>query len=124
MALKKFLFRLAHWETWHYLAKYIPIMPVWLWYCARARSLWFFTPSNPTLTVGGFEGESKKEMYEQLPPGSYPKSIFISPDTALHEVERLIEEAGIIYPFAVKPDVGMMGLMFRHVNDRSELSCY
>ena len=79
MNFKKIIYRIAHWETWHYLAKYIPISPAWLWYCMRSGSLWFFTPSNPTLTFGGFEGESKKEMYDQLPPGSYPKTVYISP---------------------------------------------
>ena len=59
-------YRLTHWETWYYITKYIPLAPVWLWYCLRARSCWFFTPSNPTLTFGGFEGESKKEMYDQM----------------------------------------------------------
>jgi hypothetical protein len=107
MAVKDFFFRLRHWETWHYLAKYIPIMPVWGWYCLRARSLWFFTPSNPTLTFGGFEGESKKEMYEQLPAGSYPKSIFISPSQSFSQVLQLLSENNCTYPFAVKPDIGM-----------------
>ena len=27
MSIKKILFRLNHWETWHYLAKYIPLAP-------------------------------------------------------------------------------------------------
>ncbi len=124
MNVKKFLFRLMHWETWPYLIKYIPIMPVWLWYCFRSRSLWFFTPSNPTLTFGGFEGESKKEMYEQLPSGSYPKSIFILSGSPFNKIEELIITSGIRYPFAVKPDVGMMGFMFRKINNAEELRLY
>jgi hypothetical protein len=124
MLLSKYFYRLTHWETWHYLAKYIPIMPVWLWHCLKARSLWFFTPSNPTLTFGGFEGESKKEMYEQLPPGSYPKSIFITTCTSLSELRVCIAKEEFTYPFAVKPDVGMMGLMFRHIHNERELFHY
>ncbi|HVG17172.1 MAG TPA: hypothetical protein VM935_19525, partial [Chitinophagaceae bacterium] len=99
-------------------------MPVWLWHCLKARSLWFFTPSNPTLTFGGFEGESKKEMYEQLPTGSYPRSVFISPGLSFSELKELIAGKGFTYPFAVKPDVGMMGLMFRHINNEDELFHY
>jgi hypothetical protein len=124
MTVKDFFFRLRHWETWHYLAKYIPIMPVWGWYCLRARSLWFFTPSNPTLTFGGFEGESKKEMYEQLPAGSYPKSIFISPSQSFSQVLQLLSENNCTYPFAVKPDIGMMGFMFRRINNEEEFRLY
>ena len=106
------------------MAKYIPIMPVWGWYCLRARSLWFFTSSNPTISFGGFEGETKREMYEQLPPGSYPKSIYITPAFSFEETERLMQESGFEYPFAVKPDAGMMGFMFRRINNAEELQAY
>jgi len=123
MRLKNFFFKLTHWESWHYMAKYIPIMPVWAWYCLRARSLWFFTPSNPTIEFGGFEGETKSEMYQQLPPGSYPKSIFISPSVSFDEV-RDRAESGFNYPFAAKPDAGMMGFMFRRINDAQQLEEY
>jgi hypothetical protein len=124
MTIKDFFFKTQHWETWHYLAKYIPIMPVWVWYCLKARSFWFFTPSNPTITFGGFEGESKSEMYNQLPPGTYPKSIFIRPSFLLAEVQQLLTENNLNYPFAVKPDVGMMGFMFRRINNDQELQHY
>ena len=124
MAVRNFFFKMRHWETWHYLAKYIPIMPVWLWYCLKARSFWFFTPSNPTITFGGFEGESKREMYEQLPPGSYPKSIFIGPSLLFGEVRQLLLENNFHYPFAVKPDVGMMGFMFRYIHNEDEFRLY
>src|SRR5687768_5696273 len=124
MTVKDFLFTMRHWETWHYLAKYIPIMPVWLWHCVKARSFWFFTPSNPTITFGGFEGESKQEMYEQLPPGTYPKSIFIKPSLSFEEVKELLAKNNFTYPFAVKPDVGMMGFMFRRIHNEEEFFFY
>lgn len=124
MSFKNILFRFIHWETWPYLVKYIPIAPVWLWYCMRARSLWFFTPSNPTITFGGFEGEPKKEMYLQLPPQSYPYSIYISPCMSIAEVEDLIAKHNFDYPFAVKPDVGMMGFMFRKIYSIDKLKEY
>jgi hypothetical protein len=124
MNLKKVFFKLTHWETWHYLAKYIPIAPVWAWYCLRAKSIWFFTPSNPTLTFGGFEGETKREMYEQLPVGIYPHSIYIKHNIIFQEVEKQLFESGLEYPFAVKPDAGMMGFMFRKINNREELQQY
>jgi hypothetical protein len=124
MNLKNTFYKARHWETWHYLVKYIPIMPIWLWYCLRARSFWFFTPSNPTLTFGGFEGESKKEMYDQLPPGSFPESIFISPVFSAAQLETLVETNRYHFPVAVKPDVGMMGFMFRKINSLEELQAY
>lgn len=122
--VKNFFVRLTHWENWHHLAKYVPIMPVWLWYCIKARSFWFFTPSNPTLTFGGFEGESKKEMYSQLPPYSYPKTLYISPGMPFEKVEQLVQEQNFSFPFAVKPDVGMMGFLFRTITCRETFRRY
>lgn len=124
MFFKRSLYKLTHWETWHYFAKYIPLFPVWLWHCLRSGSLWFFTASNPTLTFGGFEGESKKEMYDQLPPGSYPQSIYISPLLPFSEVEKIISDNQFRYPFAVKPDVGMMGFMFRKIMNSAQFKRY
>lgn len=117
-------FRITHWETWDWRIKYIFITPAWFWYCLRARSLWFFTAANPTLTFGGFEGESKMEMYDQLPPGSYPKSIFVSHTWPFKEVEKLLSIHQFDFPLAVKPNVGKMGLMFRRLNTPSALDAY
>ena len=124
MNLKKFFYVLVHWEKWHYHVKYIPLYPAWLWYCLRSASFWFFTPSNPTLTFGGFEGESKKEMYDQLPPATVPRSIYVSPALSFSEVVTLVQSNNFEYPFAVKPDVGMMGFMFRKIDDSNELGIY
>lgn len=122
--MKSLWYKLTHWETWHYLAKYIPLAPMWLYYCLRARSFWFFTPSNPTLTFGGFEGESKREMYDQLPPGTFPISIYIEPGMNWERVESIVQENKFSYPFAVKPDVGMMGLMFRQIRNATDFRRY
>jgi D-alanine-D-alanine ligase-like ATP-grasp enzyme len=115
---------LTHWEKWHYHAKYIPLYPAWLWYCIRSRSLWFFTPSNPTIPFGGFEGEGKWGIYEQLPPGTYPKSLFISSEHNYTQILNEVEKAGLTFPLAVKPDAGMMGYLFRKIDSATELEIY
>jgi len=124
MNLNTLFYTLTHWKAWHHHVKYIPISPVWVWYIVRSGTPWFFTASNPTLTFGGFEGEGKKEMYEQLPDGSYPKTIYIEPGTSFNDVEKQITDAGFRYPFIVKPDVGMMGFMFRKISNAEQLRQY
>ena len=114
--LKKFLYKLQHWETWHWLVKYIPMVPFWIGHCIKARSLWFFTASNPTLTFGGYEGESKIEMYKQLPSDTYPKTILIQASMPRQRVKDLALSEGFSFPLAVKPDVGRMGFMFRRIH--------
>ncbi|HYC87402.1 MAG TPA: hypothetical protein VEB86_19350 [Chryseosolibacter sp.] len=115
---------ISHWEDWHWFAKYILIAPAWLWNCLKARSFWFFTSSNPTIVFGGFTGETKQEIYKQLPPSSYPKSIYITPSTSFPEVESLVASNNLTLPLAVKPDVGMMGLMFRKIESIDHLRQY
>lgn len=124
MNFTKTLFKITHWETWHYLAKYIPLAPFWAWYCLRARSLWFFTASNPTITFGGFEGETKKETYEQLPPQLYPDTIYIKRNTLFVDVLDMLQQTALRYPVAVKPDAGMMGFMFRKIISQDALRQY
>lgn len=124
MLLKRAWHKLTHWERWHYNVKYALLSPVWLWYSLRARSFYFFTPANPTLTFGGFEGGTKSEVYNQLPEGTFPRSIYIDPALSLQQVEKAMEAAGLSYPIAVKPNVGMMGLMFRKIDTSAELAVY
>lgn len=107
--------RLFKWEEWNFFALYLPILPWWIWYCLRSRSVWFFSASNPTLTFGGFEGEGKREMYEQLPSHFYPSTIYIDPTLSEYEALQKIKEAGFALPFTVKPDVGMKGILFRRI---------
>ncbi|CAM3131237.1 hypothetical protein KADA111694_04850 [Kaistella daneshvariae] len=113
----------AHWERWDWRIKYLPILPVWVWNCLRAKSFWFFTPSNPNLLFGGFEGATKMSIYEHLPPGSFPKTLFIKAQTSFSEIENSIENQ-FTYPFIVKPDIGRMGFMFRIIHNREQLLAY
>jgi hypothetical protein len=116
--------RLFNWELWPFGLRYISIAPKWLWYCIRSGSFWFFTASNPTLTFGGFEGEGKKEMYELLPRDSYPKTFYVNKGDSLEKVLAQLKENGFTYPFCVKPDIGMKGLLFRKVDKEEQLKYY
>lgn len=122
--LERAIFRLTHWETWDWRIKYFLIAPVWFWYCLKARSLWFFTAANPTLTFGGFDGENKREMYEHLPAGSYPESVYASRNQSCTAVEEMVRRQGLELPLAVKPQVGKMGLMFRKITSWADLQAY
>ncbi|MFI5128472.1 MAG: hypothetical protein ACHQFX_00715 [Chitinophagales bacterium] len=124
MTIKKFIQRLTNWELWHMYVLYFPLGFVWLWHSLRSRSFWFFSSSNPTITFGGFHGEGKKEMYDQLPPHLYPRTIYIMHDLPFNEVLKRVSEAGFRYPFVVKPDVGMKGILFRKIENEEQLHKY
>jgi hypothetical protein len=90
----------------------------------KSRAVWFFTPSNPTITFGGLEGEPKKEMYELLPEELYPPTIYILPKEEIASVEQKLLLKKIIYPFIVKPEVGEQGILLRKINSVTELKHY
>ncbi|HTE34197.1 MAG TPA: hypothetical protein VK666_27650 [Chryseolinea sp.] len=122
--IKRTIYYISHWEVWHWFAKYVFIGPAWLWLCLRARSFWFFTTSNPTITFGGFIGESKSEIYKQLPVGTYPLSVYAHPNDDLIDVINELTTIGLKFPLAVKPDIGMMGFMFRRIDSVDQLKQY
>ncbi|MGC4034617.1 MAG: hypothetical protein QM764_01560 [Chitinophagaceae bacterium] len=122
--VKQFFQRLTNWELWPFYVLYFPIGFMWFWYCFKSRSFWFFSSSNPTITFGGFEGESKREMYDQLPESSFPKTIYVQNELTFQVVKQKIEEHNFQYPFIVKPDVGMKGILFRKIDNEDQIRRY
>lgn len=122
--MKKFFQQLFNWELWPFKLIYAPVVIVWLYYGLKARSFYFFTASNPTLVFGGFQAGSKIEMYKQLPPGSYPKTVLINPSQTIDTVKRQIKASGLNYPFVAKPDEGMQGILFRVIESEDEMNKY
>ena len=122
--MKKFLKKVGNWELWPFDLIYAPVGIVWLYYSLKARSLYFFTPSNPTLIFGGFEAGSKMDMYHQLPAGSYPTTILITPAQSLDDIKKESRSNGLDYPFVAKPDEGMQGVLFRVIESEEEFRKY
>ncbi|MDQ3277719.1 MAG: hypothetical protein M3Q06_05305, partial [Bacteroidota bacterium] len=114
----------TNWELWPFNLIYAPLGPLWLWYVVKAKCFWFFTPTDPTLTFAGFEGEGKKEMYDLLPEGLYPKTAYVSPRQSFEEIRSMIAEKGFTYPLCVKPESGLKGLLFRKVDSEEKLRYY
>lgn len=123
-SVRKVLARVLDWQHWPFYLFYFPISYAWLFYFIRSRSLWFYTASNPTIKFGGFEGEGKSEMYHQLPGHLLPKSLFILPSQPVEEVLELVRQHAFHYPFIVKPDVGMKGILFRKIDNEQQLRKY
>ncbi|MDQ2753691.1 MAG: hypothetical protein M3R72_11780 [Bacteroidota bacterium] len=122
--MKRFIRRLFYWELWPFNIIYAPLGIVWLYYAIKARAFWFFSNVNPTLTFSGFEGESKREMYEQMPRNLYPSTVYVSAAEEPIYIAKHLQEAGISFPFIAKPEIGTQGLMCRKINDMNELLRY
>ena len=116
--------RASNWELWPFAMIYAPLGLLWLYYAIRARAFWFFSNVNPTIEFSGFEGETKEEMYVQLPVHSYPKTVHIKAGTDFTEVQDRLTNAGLNYPFIAKPDRGMQGILVRKVEKQENLLKY
>lgn len=124
MNLKRSWKKISNWELWPFKVIYAPLGIVWLYYALKARSFWFFSNVNPTLEFSGFEGETKKEMYEQLPKSFYPTTIHIKAGTDFHLLLSELMKNNIQYPFIVKPEIGMQGILVRKIDKEKELFDY
>ncbi len=122
--MKNFIRKLSTWQHWPSFIFNLPLAFTWIWYCIKSKSVWFFSTSNPTLAFGGFEGESKEEMYQQLPTDYYPQTIFINPHTLFSEVLIGFEKHNFKYPIIVKPEVGTAGILVRKIENEELFSVY
>ncbi|HYF30559.1 MAG TPA: hypothetical protein VD993_05535 [Chitinophagaceae bacterium] len=121
---RPFFIRLFNWEYWSFHTVYIWVYPIWLLLCLRVRSLFFFSASNPTIEHGGFLLESKKKIYEIMPPEYYPRTILVPPGEAASSIVQKINDASLEYPLIVKPDIGGKGRGVKKVNTEQELLSY
>lgn len=122
--LKRIIEKIKNWEAWPFKIIYAPLAPVWCWYMIKSGAVWFFTPSNPKLTFGGMEGEPKREMYDLLPKHLYPTTFNVLPSDTVETIEQRVEENKINFPFIVKPEVGGQGILFRKIDNISDLEHY
>lgn len=105
-------------------AVYGPVYAYWLLLCARARSFFFFNAANPGITNGGFLMESKMDIYDQLPQGSYPTTLRFPANSALAAVRAEAAEAGLRFPLIAKPDIGLRGLGVVLLRNARDLARY
>lgn len=72
----------------------------------------------------GFEGETKQEMFEQIPEAFYPVTIYIKPGENFNCILKKMKAAGLQFPVAAKPDVGTKGLLVRKIENEAQLAAY
>jgi hypothetical protein len=122
--LKRVWTRISNWEQWPFFLIYTPLGLVWLYYAFKAKAFWFFSNVNPTLEFSGFEGETKREMYEQLPKRLYPDTIYVKAGIDFSLVVNDLLRTPLKYPLIVKPEIGMQGILFRKLENETQLADY
>ena len=107
--------RWAHWEFWPAWLFYAPVGIYYVWLAIHYRGLSVPTSANPGMVTGGFIGESKLEILDQLRRGSpqfTAEAFRVDGQTTSDRLvclHRLCREHEITLPFILKPDVGQRG---------------
>lgn len=113
---RPFFIKLLNWEYWSFNTVYGPIFPIWFILCFRARTFFFFNASNPSIEYGGFLMESKKKIYDILPPEYYPRTLYFTTGTTAETVIAKLNAEGFNFPLIGKPDMGGRGRGVRKLN--------
>jgi hypothetical protein len=121
---RPFWIRLLHWEYWSFNTVYIPIYPIFIFLCLRARSFFFYAAANPKIKNGGFLGESKKDIYALVPSSLQPRTIFFSKGSTPASVLEELLHAGFQFPMIGKPDIGARGRGVKKLNDAGAVLLY
>ncbi|MEP6846927.1 MAG: hypothetical protein ABI861_13025, partial [Panacibacter sp.] len=68
--------------------------------------------------------ESKKEIYDIIPPEYYPKTILVKANTCHEKILFDANEAGLSFPLIGKPDIGMRGLSVKKLENNKDIIDY
>jgi membrane protein DedA with SNARE-associated domain len=107
--------RMRNWEFWPPWLFYAPVVFYFLWLALRHRSLSLFTAVNPSFPAGGFIGESKSQILEQLSPSGeclvrsrrVPREL--AGEAKAGVAREFMADHGLGFPVVLKPDAGQRG---------------
>lgn len=119
-----FIIKLKSWEYWPFGIVQAPAIIYWLWLSLKARSLFFFSASNPGILAGGMFGESKFSVLKKVPADCQPKSILIQYPTTTEEVIRKLKNEEFSFPLIFKPDLGERGWMVKKIETEEDVQRY
>jgi hypothetical protein len=123
-SLRRFFIRLTAWEYWPFALIYAPVFLYWAWMSWKARSFFFFSTANPSIHNAGFLMESKQQIYDLMPDGSYPKTVYCPKGRPVIAIRQSLAEQGLQFPLIAKPDIGQRGMQVSLLKDECELYFY
>lgn len=119
-----FIIRLTHWEYWPFGIVQFPFFMYWLWLSLRARSILFFSASNPGILMGGMFGESKYQVLKLIPEQFIPKTVLVQYPFSYRQVLAILRENGFEFPVIFKPDLGERGFMVKRIFNEADVEAY
>lgn len=103
---------------------YVPMLPLYVYGVIRTRRWLYFTAANPGIEMGGFFGEKKNEILDLIPLKYKVKTVDVHGLGRVTDIEKIVEENGLKYPFVLKPNVGERGEGVKIIRSRENLEEY
>ncbi|MBL4836823.1 MAG: hypothetical protein JKY34_04530 [Kordiimonadaceae bacterium] len=112
---------------------YAPVALFCGWLSLRYFGLTLPTNVNPALPYSGLVGESKFQVLNEVkgearayvsPYIRCSKAVSADTNTLVTSAEKALSEAGIVYPFVAKPDIGMRGAGVQVIKRNKDLQAY
>lgn len=119
-----FVIKWTQYEYWPWWFFYIPLLPYWLWLAFKTKSLAYFTATNTNIELGGFFGESKIDILDQIASEYKPKTFFVSKESPFETVKESMNLTQIQFPIVAKPNVGERGFEVEKIIDILQLENY
>ena len=116
--------RWTRWEFWPPWLFYPPLVAKVLSLGLRHRSPTLFTAANPAIPAGGFIGESKAQILDQIDPrwvAGYRLIRKADQTAQLESVAEFMAANGLDFPIVLKPDVGERGRAVTVVHEAGAL---
>jgi hypothetical protein len=124
MGLKSSFVKTINWEYWPSYLYYLPLFPFFLKKTLAAKSLVYFSATNPGMFFSGNGSESKYQTLMMLPDEYTPKSIFIKKNEDLSNVILECKTQKITFPCILKPDIGFRGYMVKKIENEQMIKNY
>ena len=119
-----FFIKVKSWEYWPFGIVQFPLFIYFAWLSLRARSLVFFSASNPGIIMGGMFGESKYDVLQKIPTEYIPVTLLVSLPASTSDVLKVMTEKGLKFPVIAKPDIGERGFMVKRIGNETDLAKY
>jgi hypothetical protein len=101
---------------------YLPIGYYWVYLCIKARSVGFFSATNPTIFSGGYLMESKWDIHQIIPADFSPDTFLVKRLEA--NIEQSLIASKLSFPFYAKPDIGGKGLNVKKIESLTDAIDY
>lgn len=121
---RNFWTKLTAWEYWPMSVFYIPVYIYWFYLGYKAKSIFFFTASNPGIKNGGMIAASKKSILDIIPSQYIPKTALLKSPVTLQQLNNAMEGLKLTYPIICKPDMGERGWKVERITCSSEAVDY